>query len=564
MEPFELPDFGTGLRPPERDAEHAAAHRGDPQRVGGGFTQRVDETQLLGDGQFVDFPVVVGVIVQSVAVSADPQQVAAAFGERVDRVVEQGAVRRRDLLDVRRIESFALVVVGDAQRSFALGAYPEAAFVVDVERTDGFGEVVGQVVESNRPEGHGVARVLVKPLSVGADPNNSLPGVAQQRHDAACDVDVFGGVFHAVLGRGLEPDDAVGAERYDVIVIVADDVRHAAHGRQLFPHVLYIDNLPAGDVEFVEHVRTVDEVDAVLLPECVFGLRGECDLLDFAETELPAVAGRDFHGHAVDALAGETPEVAVVVERHLQDVGVSGMPHGLHRGEFVAGGVVIAELVVLRDDNHFAAAPCHDSVHSLEAGVGLDPLAVGVEQIESVVGAYPEQRVGRYGNLLDEVARERCVAVPVVGEKPHALPVPHVQAVAGTYPDESVFVLRQGENGVVGEALAAGNLPQVAGVCRYAEQQERPEEMYFPFHGRLRLVGVRLFVQIYANFMKKQTADPGIRHENRHILSFVTRKKGLTGCDFSLRKRLKAEFMRFGTDVYYFFMDTDCRSTGVF
>lgn len=64
--------------------------------------------------------------------------------------------------------------------------------------------------------------------------------------------------------------------------------------------------------------------------------------------------------------------------------------------------------------------------------------------------------------------------------------------------------------------------------------------------------------------MKKQTADPGIRHENRHILSFATRKKGLTGCDFSLRKRLKAEFMRFGTDVYYFFMDTDCRSTGVF
>ena len=59
--------------------------------------------------------------------------------------------------------------------------------MVDVERTHGLRKVVGQVVEGDRAESHRIARVLVKPLPVGADPYDLLPGIAQQRHGAAGD-----------------------------------------------------------------------------------------------------------------------------------------------------------------------------------------------------------------------------------------------------------------------------------------------------------------------------------------------------------------------------------------
>ena len=66
--------------------------------------------------------------------------------------------------------------------------------------------------------------------------------------------------------------------------------------------------------------------------------------------------------------------------------------------------VVTAEFVVLRDDENLVAAPCHDFVHSLEVRMAFDPLAVGVEEVQSVVGADPEERVRGDGDLLDEIS----------------------------------------------------------------------------------------------------------------------------------------------------------------
>ena len=72
----------------------------------------------------------------------------------------------------------------------------------------------------------------------------------------------------------------------------------------------------------------------------------------------------------------------------------------------MARAVVVAEFVVLRDDDHLVAAAGHDPVHSLETGVRFDVLAVRIEQVEPVVRADPEKRVRRHGDLLDEVARQ--------------------------------------------------------------------------------------------------------------------------------------------------------------
>ena len=89
---------------------------------------------------------------------------------------------------------------------------------------------------------------------------------------------------------------------------------------------------------------------------------------------------------------------------HVEDVGVVDAGHGLYGAEPARRRVVTAEFVVLRDDEHLVAAPCHDFVHSLEVRMAFDPLAVGVEEIQSVVGADPEERVRGDGDLLDEIS----------------------------------------------------------------------------------------------------------------------------------------------------------------
>lgn len=106
------------------------------------------------------------------------------------------------------------------------------------------------------------------------------------------------------------------------------------------------------------------------------------------------------------------------------------------------GIVGVAQLFGRKDDDLVAAAR-HDAVQPLEIGMPLDPLGIGIEQVESVVGAEPEERVGRHGDLLDEVSRERLVAAPVVRVQVHPFAVPHVQSVAGADPDVSVTVLCQ-------------------------------------------------------------------------------------------------------------------------
>ena len=96
----------------------------------------------------------------------------------------------------------------------------------------------------------------------------------------------------------------------------------------------------------------------------------------------------------------------------------------------MARAVVVAEFVVLCDDDHLVAAAGDDPVHTLETGVRFDVLAVRIEQVEPVVRAYPEKRVRRHGDLLDEVARQWGIFAPVVREEAHAFAVPHVQPVA--------------------------------------------------------------------------------------------------------------------------------------
>ena len=203
---------------------------------------------------------------------------------------------------------------------------------------------------------------------------------------------MFGGVFHALFGRGAQPYDAVGIERDDVVAAVADDARHAAHARHLVAHVLVVDQAALPDVEFVEYVIFVDEEAAAVFGERVFGIRdrGEPFGLSDADPE--------------DSFAGEYPQGAVVVQLHVEDVGVVDAGHGLYGAEPARRRVVTAEFVVLRDDEYLVAAPCHDFVHSLEVRMAFDPLAVGVEEIQSVVGADPEERVRGDGDLLNEIS----------------------------------------------------------------------------------------------------------------------------------------------------------------
>ena len=148
-----------------------------------------------------------------------------------------------------------------------------------------------------------IARVLVKPLPVGADPYDLLPGIAQQRHGAAGDVDVLRDVFYAVLGGGFQTDDAVGVERHEVIVSVADDAGHLSHGGQLLAHIFYIYDLTAFDVELVEHFVPVDEINPVPFAECEFRERRQGYLLCFAESDVPLPVGGNFHRHTENTLA---------------------------------------------------------------------------------------------------------------------------------------------------------------------------------------------------------------------------------------------------------------------
>ena len=395
---------GLRRRAAQRHAEYAAAHRGHPQRVGRSLVQGVYVFERRRGAERADAPVVVRIVVQSFAVGADPEQVASAAGEGVDRIVEQLAVVGRELLHMRRGELLAVVEVGDAQDAFAFGADPERPLVVDVERADGFREVVGQLVEGDRAERRGVARMLVESLSVGADPYDLLPGVAQQRKDAAGDVDVLGGVFHALFGRGAQPYDAVGIERDDVVAAVADDARHAAHARHLVVHLLDVDQAALPDVEFVEYVIFVDEEAAAVFGERVFGIRDRGEPFGLSDADPVVVFVRECDRYAEDSFAGEYPQGAVVVQLHVEDVGVVDAGHGLYGAEPARRRVVTAEFVVLRDDEHLVAAPCHDFVHSLEVRMAFDPLAVGVEEIQSVVGADPEERVRGDGDLLNEIS----------------------------------------------------------------------------------------------------------------------------------------------------------------
>ena len=395
---------GLRRRAAQRHAEYAAAHRGHPQRVGRSLVQGVYVFERRRGAERADAPVAVRIVVQSFAVGADPEQVASAAGEGVDRIVEQLAVVGRELLHVRRGELLAVVEVGDAQDAFAFGSDPERPLVVDVERADGFREVVGQLVEGDRAERRGVARMLVESLSVGADPYDLLPGVAQQRKDAAGDVDVLGGVFHALFGRGAQPYDAVGVERDDVVAAVADDARHAAHARHLVAHLLDVDQTALPDVEFVEYVLFVDEEAAAVFGERIFGIRDRGKPFGTSDADPVVVFVRECDRYAEDAFAGEYPQGAVIVQLHVEDVGVVDAGHGLYGAEPARRRVVTAEFVVLRDDEHFVAAPCHDFVHPLEVRMAFDPLAVGVEEVQSVVGADPEERVRGDGDLLDEIS----------------------------------------------------------------------------------------------------------------------------------------------------------------
>ena len=103
-------------------------------------------------------------------------------------------------------------------------------------------------------------------------------------------------------------------------------------------------------------------------------------------------------------LCGRIPTGRRRRQLHVEDVGVVDAGHGLYGAEPARRRVVTAEFVVLRDDEHLVAAPCHDFVHSLEVRMAFDPLAVGVEEIQSVVGADPEERVRGDGDLLNEIS----------------------------------------------------------------------------------------------------------------------------------------------------------------
>ena len=134
-----------------------------------------------------------------------------------------------------------------------------------------------------------------------------------------------------------------------------------------------------------------------------------------------------------------------------------------------------------REHQDLVAAAGDDLVHALELRMAFDAFALRVEQVESVVGADPEERVARHGDLLDEVARQPVAFLPCRGKELHAFAVPHVQAVAGSHPQIAEFVLPERQDGVVRDAFAAGDLSQIAGLERPGEQdgQQRDAEMRF-------------------------------------------------------------------------------------
>ena len=148
----------------------------------------------------------------------------------------------------------------------------------------------------------------------------------------------------------------------------------------------------------------VDEEAAAVFGERVFGIRDRGEPFGLSDADSVVVFVRECDRYAEDSFAGEYPQGAVVVQLHVEDVGVVDAGHGLYGAEPARRRVVTAEFVVLRDDEHLVAAPCHDFVHSLEVRMAFDPLAVGVEEIQSVVGADPEERVRGDGDLLDEIS----------------------------------------------------------------------------------------------------------------------------------------------------------------
>lgn len=257
--------------------------------------------------------VAVGVVVQPRPFGADPEQVAPAPGEDVDRVVDQLAAAGGDLRGVAGAEPFAGMELLDAEDALAFGADPERSFVVAMDGPDGLREVAGQHREGDRAERVCVARALVEPLPVGADPDDLLSAVAQQREDAAVDVDVFGDELLALFGGGAQTDDAIDLKRDDVVVAVADDARHAAHLGNLVVHLLEINRLTSVREEFVERSSVVYVVDAAAVGEGILGKTGCRDPFGSPETKGTVARGK-VGRDAEDALAGEQPEVVFRIE----------------------------------------------------------------------------------------------------------------------------------------------------------------------------------------------------------------------------------------------------------
>ena len=107
-------------------------------------------------------------------------------------------------------------------------------------------------------------------------------------------------------------------------------------------------------------------------------------------------------GDAVHALAGADPEVAVGVEEHGQRIVVPDAVGESDTYEFPDEGVVAPCAAILCQDEDFAARAACDLVHSLKLGVPFDALVCRVEEVESVVGADPEERIARDGDLFDQ------------------------------------------------------------------------------------------------------------------------------------------------------------------
>lgn len=236
----------------------------------------------------------------------------------------------------------------------------------------------------------GVARTLEEPLSVGADPDDLLSAVAQQREDAAVDVDVFGDELLALFGGGAQADDAVGLERDDVVPAVTDDARYAAHPGDLVVHLLEIDRLAPVGKEFVECSGLIDVVDAAAVGKGVFGKAGCRDPFGKSESERTVARG-EVGRDAEDAPAGEQPEVVLRVELQGEQLLVADACGHADPHEAVLYGIVGVAQLFGREDDDLVAAARHDAVQPLEIGMPLNPLGIGIEQVESVVGAEPEE-----------------------------------------------------------------------------------------------------------------------------------------------------------------------------